>query len=262
MEECDLFTAVGPFRLLNQLVRRDIVQSMKRRQCQAGEMLLSEFGWVDHVGYLAAGRAEVCIGSDSNRQTLVYSLYPGDFYGDLACLTDRISMVSVVCNEPSVVYLQRYEDFMYTLEKHPVLKSYFLKSACHKFRHFYKIQRNIYDSHLVNSFSETRIPKSVKRAVEFIEKNYDQQLTVTQVAQVAGLSKSVFSRRFKQFLGVSFKAYLNQVRISKAKHLISSEGMNVTEACYAVGFNDAAYFSRTFRRIEGISPSYHKNGFK
>ena len=85
-------------------------------------------------------------------------------------------------------------------------------------------------------------------------------LTINEVAQAAGLSKSALSRRFKNALGVSFKTYLNQLRISKARQLISDEGYNVTEACYAVGYNDTAYFSRTFRRIEGKSPSRLKHG--
>lgn len=262
MEDCDLFTAVGPYRLLSHLVRRDVVQSMQRREYQAGDLLMPEFGWVDHVGFLATGHAEVRMGTGTDEEAMVYNLYPGDYYGDLACLTDRISMVSVVCCEPSIIYLQCYEDFMYALDSHPALKLYFLKSAFHKFRHHYQVFRNGYDFRSIGGLPNAPMPKSVKKAVEFIEKNFDQQLTLTEVAQAAGLSKSAFSRRFKQFLGVSFKTYLNQMRVSKAKHFISSEGMNVTEACYAVGFNDTAYFSRMFRKIEGISPSFHKNGFK
>jgi AraC-like DNA-binding protein len=262
MEECDLFSAVGPYRMLSHWVRPDMVESMQRREYQCGELILPEFGWVDHVGFLAAGRVEICMGIGTNTQTAIYSLYPGDFYGDLECLTDRISMASVVCREVSVIYLQNYESFMLTLESHPVLKSYFLKTALHKFRHYYQILRNGHDPRPVSGVSAMHIPKSVQKAVEYIEKNYHRKITVTQVSQAAGLSKSTFLRRFKQSLGVPFKTFLNRVRISKAKHLISSEGLNVTEACYAVGFNDSAYFSRTFRKVEGTSPSHYKSALK
>lgn len=235
------------------------MKTILRREYQAGEPLISESGWIDHIGFLFAGRAEVFMGYHGASQVSVYNLYPGEFFGDLACLTDRKSLVTVVCRETTIVYMQRYKDFMRSLEAHPAMKSYFMKSAFHKLWRIFQIVRNGYSEKSINGFEGVGMPKQMKRAVEFIETNFDQPITVIQVAKASGLSKSVFSRRFKEHIGVPFKAYLNQMRIAKAKYFISHQGMNVTEACFAVGFNDIAHFSRTYRKLEGISPSYHKN---
>jgi AraC-like DNA-binding protein len=259
MEKFDLLSKVDPYRILSGSDRRCILKTMLRREYQAGELLIAESGWIDHIGFLFAGRAEVLMAYHDNAQIPVYHLYPGEFFGDLACLTDRKSLVSVVCRETTIVYMQRYKDFMRSLETHPAMKSYFMKSAFHKLWRIFQIERNGYSKKNIHGFRNTGIPKSMKKAIEFIESNFDRPITVIQVAKASGLSKSVFSRRFKEHMGVPFKSYLNQMRIVKAKYFISHQGMNVTEACFAVGFNDIAHFSRTFRKLEGISPSHHKN---
>jgi two-component system response regulator YesN len=56
---------------------------------------------------------------------------------------------------------------------------------------------------------------------------------------------------------LSFKQYLNRKRIEAAKELLAQREYNITEVGYAVGFNDASYFSRVFREVEGCSPRDH-----
>ncbi len=262
MKNSELLTTFDPYRSLSCEGRRYILESMQRFEYQAGDLMVPEYAWIDHVGFLASGRAEVCMGLRSGSPIVAYSLYPGEFYGDLACMTDRKSLVSVVCRETSIVYRQPYDIFLDSLESHSDLKSYFLKSAFHKLWHIFQIVRSGNGGGSINSLPDAQIPRPVKKSLQFIENHYYQPITVAQAAHVAGMSKSAFSRRFKQALGVSFKTYLNQLRISKAKHFIGAQGMNVTEACFAAGFNDTAYFSRIFRKIEGKSPSYLKNGRK
>ncbi|MDY6852662.1 MAG: helix-turn-helix transcriptional regulator [Thermodesulfobacteriota bacterium] len=73
----------------------------------------------------------------------------------------------------------------------------------------------------------------------------------------------IFSRVFKNKTGRSFKEYLNRVRIEMAKKLMKEKEMNVSEACFTVGFNDLSYFSRVFHNLEGTTPSsYRKNSRK
>lgn len=255
MKTFEMLAMFDPYRSLSQEDRYLIFRSMQRYQYEPGDVLLAESQWVDSIGMLVSGKAEVCQGGGTENQIHLYTLYPGEFFGPLACLTDRKSLVSVICKESMVTYQQSYENFMSSMEVDISLKYYFSNAAFQNLWHIFRAMRNDGPKEL----PETRIPKPVKKSLQFIDANFDQPLTVGQVSLVAGMSKSAFSRRFKQHLGVSFKTYLNHLRVSKAKYFIASEGMNVTEACFASGFNDTAYFSRTFRRIEGKSPSQLKS---
>ena len=70
-----------------------------------------------------------------------------------------------------------------------------------------------------------------------------------------GMNRSAFCTFFRKHTGQTFVDYLNAYRVDLACHLLEREGLSVTEACYASGFNDAAYFCRTFKRYKGIPPS-------
>jgi len=59
-------------------------------------------------------------------------------------------------------------------------------------------------------------------------------------------------------MGKSFKKYLNERRIKMAEALLRDEEMNVTEVCFAVGFNDLSYFDRVFRQAKGMTPSSYR----
>ena len=258
MNATNLFTTAGPYGSLPCNARKEIFNTLKRREYQPGDLLISEFSRIEHVGLFVSGKADILMGLHTPLQTVVGSLSPGEFFGDLACLSNGKSLVSIVCREVSVAYLQTHADFWLCLTSHDSLKVDFLNASVGKLRHILHLLLNNNGASFVGEPSEVRIPKGINKALHFINSHYDSPLSVVQVAQMSGMGTSTFSRRFKQYLGVSFKTYLNQLRVAKAKDFLIREGLNVTEACFAAGFNDTAYFSRTFRRIEGISPSQLK----
>ena len=102
---------------------------------------------------------------------------------------------------------------------------------------------------------------NIERALHFIEKKLEEPLTLEEVARESGVSKYYFSRIFKASTGRSFKEYLTQKRIDRAKSLLTNEDLNITEVCFLVGFNDLAYFDRVFRRKEGMTPSSYRKQF-
>jgi len=259
MKNCDLPIDAESCRSLICDVPRDILQTMQRRRYSPGELITPVIGRVDHVGYLLSGQAEAYAVKQKGVKVSAYTLEAGEFFGGLACLTDHKISVTLVCRQQADAFLQPYHDFMRVIENRPALKCRFLQSAFEQLWRLFQVVGSKSLEHPPPRASEDRLPTAVQKAVHFIDSHFELTLTINEVAQAAGLSKSALSRRFKNALGVSFKTYLNQLRISKARQLISDEGYNVTEACYAVGYNDTAYFSRTFRRIEGKSPSRLKN---
>jgi AraC-like DNA-binding protein len=104
------------------------------------------------------------------------------------------------------------------------------------------------------------VSRIVEPAVRYIEENYTTPLTLDEVANANAMSRFHFSRVFKLKTGLSFKKFLNRTRIKAAKSLMREEEMNVTEACFAVGFNDLSYFTRVFRVLEGVTPSSYRKG--
>ena len=89
---------------------------------------------------------------------------------------------------------------------------------------------------------------------DYIRENIETELELEKVANNFGLSVYYFSRTFKEVTGVNFSDYVNKCRIDIAKELLSSGEMNVKEVCYKVGYNDPNYFSKVFKKYEGVSP--------
>lgn len=97
----------------------------------------------------------------------------------------------------------------------------------------------------------------LQKVYAFIDENYRHKIKVSDVAKTINLGKEAFCRYFKQHSGNTFTAFLNQYRITQAKRLLLS-GKNVSEACYASGFESLSYFNRTFKKISGDNPSQFK----
>lgn len=94
----------------------------------------------------------------------------------------------------------------------------------------------------------------VKPAVDFIELNYDQPLTLADVAKAAYLSVSRLAHLFKEQMGITIIEYLTDVRISNAKRLLLATDKNCAKICFEVGYNNQSYFTRTFKEIVGMTP--------
>lgn len=108
--------------------------------------------------------------------------------------------------------------------------------------------------------SEKKRPRAIKKALDYLDGHFDSPLTLEEVADINGMSKFHFSRVFKEKVGLSFSRYLTILRINESKRLMQEEELNVSEACFRVGFNSLSYFSRVFHRIEGVKPSEYIKG--
>ncbi len=99
---------------------------------------------------------------------------------------------------------------------------------------------------------------NIEKAIHFIEQNYIEQITLDEISRECGMSKYHFTRTFKNITGTTFRKHHNKIKIEASKKLLETQDLNITEICYTVGFNDASYFSRIFRKFEGISPNSYK----
>lgn len=92
------------------------------------------------------------------------------------------------------------------------------------------------------------------KARQYIDLHYTEQISLDQIADVLRISPFYLSHLFSRESDFSFVEYITQVRMRKAKDLLSGGAKNVSEAAYAVGYNDSNYFSKVFHRYFGVSP--------
>lgn len=93
-----------------------------------------------------------------------------------------------------------------------------------------------------------------KRTVDYIEAHLGSKIAITEMARLLVLSKSHFSRAFKQSLGASPMAYVAERRVERAKLMMTSTRDRLTDIALACGFSDQSHLNRYFRRIVGVSP--------
>ena len=85
--------------------------------------------------------------------------------------------------------------------------------------------------------------------------NIDTKLTLADLSELVQLSSAYLSRVFKETTGYSVIEFFNKLKVDKAKELIIEGDKKVKEVAQILGFTDEFYFSRIFKKIEGISPS-------
>lgn len=95
---------------------------------------------------------------------------------------------------------------------------------------------------------------SLKKALSYVRFNYQTAITITDVAEHAGISERYLRKLFAQHLNLSPLDYLNQIRINKSIELLRNTEKSVKEICFACGFKSPQYFSRIFKQQTGVSP--------
>ena len=108
------------------------------------------------------------------------------------------------------------------------------------------------------------IPKSklekIQPAVDYIHENYTRGLlSVARLSALCSMTPEYFRSIFKSFYGTSPKSYINNLKITRAKELLSCGMYSVTEAAILSGYTDMSHFSREFKRAVGVSPRDYPN---
>lgn len=98
----------------------------------------------------------------------------------------------------------------------------------------------------------------VYNAKQYIKNNYKKKLTLNGVAAALGISPNYLSLLFKKYSDCGFIDYVNQVKIQEAKKIMSESDMKIYEIASELGFENAFYFSKVFKKVEGLSPTEYK----
>ena len=95
----------------------------------------------------------------------------------------------------------------------------------------------------------------IQPALAYLEKNHLPENGISQLAQMCHMSEVSFRKKFRQYAGMAPSAYILRQKLQRAKRLLRSGIYSVAETAEAVGFEDASYFSKVFKKHTGKSPS-------
>ena len=113
-------------------------------------------------------------------------------------------------------------------------------------------------------YHESEVPERdarmmyVEKAENYIETNYSYPVTVEDVADYVGISRSHLFRSFQTYMNCSPKEFLSQYRIKQACRLLKETDLSVSAIAYSVGFENNLYFSKAFRKQKQISPTLYR----
>ncbi len=123
-------------------------------------------------------------------------------------------------------------------------------------RQFSEILEELCES--VEIKEEVQVNEMIGKAIEYMKSNFQHNVSLDDVSRVVNVSSYYFSKVFKESMKENFIDYLTKLRIEEAKRLLGEKQLSVKEICVEVGYGDPNYFSRIFKKYEGITPTEYR----
>jgi transcriptional regulator GlxA family with amidase domain len=108
---------------------------------------------------------------------------------------------------------------------------------------------------------KTHDDEPIRQAQEYIENNFEEKITVDQLASMFALGRRNMERRFKKATANTVTEYIQRVKIEAAKKTLETGRKNINEVMYDVGYSDTKAFRTIFKRITGLSPVSYRNKY-
>ena len=101
-------------------------------------------------------------------------------------------------------------------------------------------------------------PRTLARLKQHIDSNIESSLTMTELAELTGLSTSHFARCFRKSVGLPPHSYVKRRRVERARELLTRTNLPVAEIALVTGFSDQSHFTRRFRELIGVPPGAYR----
>lgn len=165
---------------------------------------------------------------------------------------------------PVTIILSGYDEFKYAQQAIRYgAKEYLLKPL--RASDILKCLNDMADKYIGTMENDISIDEAeqtnyfIEIAKEFIGEHYTENISLTDVAEAAGISSGYLSTMFTQHEKCGFVDYLNKVRIERACCYLEQKELKNYEIAYKTGFRDEKYFSKVFKKIMGMTPREYRN---
>ena len=99
----------------------------------------------------------------------------------------------------------------------------------------------------------------IKKAKQYIQDNYNRMITLTDLADYMGLSESYSSRLFNKEVGMNMSSYINEIRVEKAKELLTHSDEKIYGIAEKIGYASTTAFHVAFKKKTGMTPAEYRN---
>lgn len=174
---------------------------------------------------------------------------------------------------PVIIVISAYSEFEYAQEAlrlgvinyllKPISKNHLIGAVEEALQAVEKQERvgmieKVVDDKLVQVNSQSSSPEPIREAIDFIKHHLQSDLTLKEVAEFVHLNPSYFSALFKEHTAITFSEYVTRRRIQRAKELLISTNLPITEIAEESGYKTAKYFIKIFKELEGVTPSVYR----
>ncbi|EPR27567.1 Two-component response regulator yesN [Geobacillus sp. WSUCF1] len=181
-------------------------------------------------------------------------------------------------DSPAVILISAYPDFDYAQKAISLGVLHYLLKPVKKSELFEAVERAIHvseqkerervmkqliDDKLIDALDrhpQTREP--IREAIQFIDRHLKDDISLKEVAEHVHLNPSYFSTLFKEQMKLTFSEYLTRRRMQRAKELLMTTDMAVSEIAEECGYKTAKYFIHLFKEMEGKTPSSYRKSQK
>lgn len=115
---------------------------------------------------------------------------------------------------------------------------------------------------LVQTYSRERYSGVVRNVLNFVDFHYMEPLSLESLALKYAVNKNYLSTLFSREVGMPLTEYINLTRVRRSLKLLSSTTLSMQEVAERVGFSDANYYTRTFKKLHGTTPNMYRRSFK
>jgi transcriptional regulator GlxA family with amidase domain len=261
--------SVSPDKSISEVIHTDliIIPAVNGNMKQVIELNKDFLPWIvkQHAG--GAEVASLCVGTFllastgllKGKKCSTHWMAENDFrdmFPDVELVSDKI-----ITDEQGIYSSGGANSFwnllLYVLEK------YTNRDMAIMFSKYFEIEidRNSQSTFTMFTGQRTHKDEPIKKAQEFIEKNYHDKITIEQLTTMVALSRRNFERRFKKATCNTVTEYIQRVKMEVAKKDLESGQKNVNEVMYEVGYSDTKAFRTTFKKITGLLPMQYRNKY-
>ena len=178
-------------------------------------------------------------------------------------ITEALSMTNLSKNSP--IYRPTKKELRDKLAEELMYISHHPKeSPFHLIGHLYLfLDYLIQSAHSAQLVSSSKMSDYyIKEAINYIEQNFQNNISIEDVAAVCGINRSYLGKIFKKSTGQSPQEFLMNYRMAKAAELLKLTSLSIADIGSAIGYENQLHFSRAFKNIYGVSPREWRNQHK